>query len=57
MGHCLVMLLQQDFLKTSEQRLVAITLLHELYRGEVLRNTPFANVFVHLLVDALLVYV
>jgi hypothetical protein len=48
-GTCLVMLLQQDLLKEPEQKLVAITLLYELYRGESLANTPFANVFIHLL--------
>lgn len=49
-GTCLVMLLQQDLLKEPEQKLVAITLIYELYRGESLANTPFANVFNHLLV-------
>ncbi|KAJ3650244.1 hypothetical protein Zmor_021942 [Zophobas morio] len=48
-GTFLVVLLQQDLLKEAEQKLVAITLLHELYRGEPLPNTPFANVFIHLL--------
>ncbi|XP_044265183.1 CCR4-NOT transcription complex subunit 11 [Tribolium madens] len=48
-GTCLVMLLQQDLLKEPEQKLVAVTLLHELYRGESLANTPFVNVFNHLL--------
>ena len=50
-GTCLVMLLQQNFLPDREQRLVAITILHELYRGESLTNTPFASVFIHLLVS------
>lgn len=49
-GTCLVMLLQQDLLPTSEQRLVAVTILHELYRGEPIANTPFVNVFIQLLV-------
>ncbi|CAG9762123.1 unnamed protein product [Ceutorhynchus assimilis] len=48
-GTCIVMLLQNDFLPDSEQRLAAITLLYELYRGEPLANTPFASVFIHLL--------
>ncbi|KAK9751765.1 CCR4-NOT transcription complex subunit 11 [Popillia japonica] len=48
-GTCLVMLLQQDLLPTSEQRLVAVTILHELYRGEPIANTPFVNVFIQLL--------
>ncbi|KAF2900691.1 hypothetical protein ILUMI_05494 [Ignelater luminosus] len=48
-GSCLLMLLQQGLLETPEQRLAAVTLLHELYRGEPIANTPFANVFIHLL--------
>ncbi|CAH1175759.1 unnamed protein product [Phaedon cochleariae] len=48
-GSCIVMLLQNSFLPEPEQRLAAITLLYELYRGEPLANTPFANVFIHLL--------
>lgn len=48
---CLVMLLQQDLLPNSEQRLAAITILHELYRGDAIANTPFVNVFIHLLVS------
>lgn len=49
-GCCLVMLLQQDLLEQPEQRLAAVTILHELYRGEPIANTPFANIFIHLLV-------
>ncbi|XP_056648630.1 CCR4-NOT transcription complex subunit 11 [Diorhabda sublineata] len=48
-GTCIVMLLQNNLLPESEQRLAAVTLLHELYRGEPIANTPFANVFIHLL--------
>ncbi|KAF5303630.1 hypothetical protein FQA39_LY09877 [Lamprigera yunnana] len=48
-GSCLVMLLQQDLLDEPEQRLAAVTLLHELYRGESIENTPFVNVFLYLL--------
>lgn len=49
-GTCLVMLLQQDLLPDPEQRLAAVTLLHELYKGDPIAQTPFASVFVHLLV-------
>lgn len=42
-------MLQQDILQTPEQRLSAIAILHELYRGENLSNTPFGSVFIHLL--------
>lgn len=49
-GTCMIMLLQHNLLPEPEQRLAAITLLYELYRGESLANTPFANVFIHLLV-------
>lgn len=48
-GMCLVMMLQQDLLAEPEQRLAAITLLYELYRGESVTQNPFANVFIHLL--------
>lgn len=45
------MLLQHNLLSEPEQRLAAITLLYELYRGEPLATTPFAGVFIHLLVS------
>ncbi|CAG9837782.1 unnamed protein product [Diabrotica balteata] len=48
-GSCIVTLLQNNLLTDPEQRLAAITLLYELYRGEPIANTPFANVFIHLL--------
>ncbi|VEN39845.1 unnamed protein product [Callosobruchus maculatus] len=48
-GTCIVMLLQNNLLPEPEQRLAAITLLYELYRGEPLANTPFGSVFIHLL--------
>nr|XP_022913843.1 CCR4-NOT transcription complex subunit 11 [Onthophagus taurus] len=46
---CLVMLLQQDILSESEQRLAAIAIIRELYKAEPIVNTAFANVFIHLL--------
>ncbi|XP_049816950.1 CCR4-NOT transcription complex subunit 11 [Aethina tumida] len=48
-GSCLVMLLQQELLPEPDQRLVAITILHELYRGELIGSIPFGPVFMHLL--------
>lgn len=53
-GTCIVMLLQHGLLPEPEQRLTGITLLYELYKGEPLANTPFASVFMHLLVSILL---
>jgi hypothetical protein len=50
-GCALILLLQQaDLLPKPSQRLAAITLLHDLYRGELMAVNPFATVFVHLLV-------
>ncbi|XP_060536210.1 CCR4-NOT transcription complex subunit 11 isoform X2 [Cylas formicarius] len=43
------MLLQNDFLLETDQRLAAITILYELFKGEQLGNTPFGNVFMQLL--------
>lgn len=48
-GCSLILLLQQELLEKPEQRLAAIAVLYELYRGEPLANTPFANIFIHLL--------
>ncbi|XP_018334116.1 CCR4-NOT transcription complex subunit 11 [Agrilus planipennis] len=48
-GSCLVVLLQQDLFEIPEQRLAAITLIYELYKGESIINSPFATVFIHLL--------
>jgi hypothetical protein len=50
-GCAIILLLQQaDLLPKPTQRLAAITLLHDLYRGELMAVNPFATVFIHLLV-------
>ncbi|CAG0918653.1 unnamed protein product [Notodromas monacha] len=47
-GCTLVTLLQhQDLLPNPSQRVAAITLLHEMYRGEIAKS-PFASVFIRL---------
>ncbi|XP_067001216.1 CCR4-NOT transcription complex subunit 11 [Anabrus simplex] len=49
-GSAIILLLQQsDFLPKPSQRLAAICLLHDLYRGESMAMNPFATAFVHLL--------
>lgn len=48
-GTCICLILQQGFLQDPEQRIAAITILHELYKGEPITNTPFGSVFIHLL--------
>lgn len=49
-GCAIILLLQQaDLLPKPTQRLAAITLLHDLYRGELMAVNPFATVFIHLL--------
>lgn len=51
-GSALVFLLQQpDLLPSPSQRLSAITILHELYRGEPPPNNPFLPVFINILVS------
>lgn len=58
-GTALVFLLQQpDLLPSPAQRLCAVTILHELYRGEPPPNNPFLPVFVNILVSKrLLVFI
>ncbi|KAG5307160.1 CNO11 protein, partial [Acromyrmex insinuator] len=49
-GTVLLLQLQQvDLLPKHTQRVVALTLLFDLYRGEPLASTPFASVFVQML--------
>jgi hypothetical protein len=53
-GCAIILLLQQsDLLPKPTQRLAAITLLHDLYRGESMAVNPFATVFIHLLVSTI----
>jgi hypothetical protein len=50
-GCAIILLLQQaDLLPKPTQRLAAITLLHDMYKGESVAMSPFATVFIHLLV-------
>jgi hypothetical protein len=50
-GCAIILLLQQaDLLPKPSQRLAAITLLHDMYKGESVAMSPFATVFIHLLV-------
>ncbi|XP_071535842.1 CCR4-NOT transcription complex subunit 11 isoform X3 [Panulirus ornatus] len=50
LGSALVFLLQQpDLLPSPSQRISAITILHELYRGEPPPNNPFLPVFINIL--------
>ncbi|XP_014665623.1 PREDICTED: CCR4-NOT transcription complex subunit 11-like isoform X2 [Priapulus caudatus] len=50
LGMSMVLLLQQpDLLPHPTQRLTAIFLLHEMYKGEPIGSTPFAQVFVFLM--------
>lgn len=51
-GMFLIFLLQQNLLTSPEQKLIIITLLHELYRGEEISKTPFAAVFAHLMLSS-----
>lgn len=49
-GMTLVLLLQHiDLLPKNVQRIIAVALLYDLYRGEPLASTPFAPVFVQVL--------
>ncbi|KAG6804548.1 CCR4-NOT transcription complex subunit 11 [Apis mellifera caucasica] len=49
-GMTLVLLLQHiDLLPKNVQRIIAVALLFDLYRGETLASTPFAPVFVQVL--------
>ncbi|XP_063884622.1 CCR4-NOT transcription complex subunit 11-like [Scylla paramamosain] len=50
LGSALVFLLQQpDLLPTPTQRLSAVTILHELYRGEPPPGNPFLPIFINIL--------
>lgn len=47
-----MLLLQNgDLLPRPWQRLVAVTFLYDMYRGDTLATNPFAPVFIHLLVS------
>ena len=51
-GCAIVLLLQNpDLLPNASQRLAAVTVLHQMYKGEPMSACPFAGVFVHLLVS------
>ena len=50
LGMTLVLLLQHiDLLPKNVQRIIAVALLFDLYRGEPLTSTPFAPVFIQVL--------
>lgn len=49
-GTTLLLLLQHiDLLPNNVQRIIAVALLYDLYRGESLASTPFATVFIQVL--------
>ncbi|XP_014249929.1 CCR4-NOT transcription complex subunit 11 [Cimex lectularius] len=48
-GNTLLLMFAHELFTTPGQRLIALTLFHEMYRGEPFTNNPFSSLIIHML--------